>query len=76
MKRKQGDYGMFFRKSGTSWDEPWKNSIEMAWGPSPIQALLKPDNQEIVTQRATEVFENRLRHEIDVLLAGIVGGRS
>ena len=69
-RRKQGDYGMFFRKSGTGKEDQWGN-IEQAWGPSPIQALLPEEAQDQVMDRIQETFEKRLAHEIDALLAGV-----
>ncbi len=69
MRRKQGDYGMFFRKTGTGKGDQWGN-IEQAWGPSPIQALLPEEAQDEVMDRIQETFEKRLAHEIDALLSG------
>ena len=68
MRKKQGGYGVFVRHRG--------NKFEMLFGPSPVQALQRQDTQEKIMDRVAEVFEPRLRHEIDVLLAGIAGGRS
>lgn len=69
MRRKQGDFGMFYRKSGTGRAQQWGN-IQQAWGPSPIQALTQEKAEEVM-DRIQEVFEERLQHEIDALLAGI-----
>lgn len=74
MKKRQGGYGIFARKRGADFGGPWKNNVEMLFGPSPVQALQRRDTQEKIAARVEEVFAPRLRHEIDVILAGIVRG--
>ena len=38
-----------------------------------VEALQTADAQEQVVARAEEVFPERLQHEVDVILSGIVG---
>lgn len=64
IRKPQGGYGVFVRHG---------QQLEMLYGPTPVQALQKAEAQEQVVARAEEVFPERLRHEVDVLLSGIVG---
>ena len=85
MRRKQGDYGLFAHVTGTGWgsvrgaarDEPknlWKNSVEMLWGPSPIQALMPEETQQRIIDHASGVFTKNLRREVEALLASLAKG--
>lgn len=65
IRKPQGGYGVFVRHG---------QKLEMLFGPSPVQALQRADSQERMIERADEVFSRRLRHELDVLLSGIVRG--
>ena len=65
IRKPQGGYGVFVRHG---------QELEMLFGPSPVQALQREDNQERMIERADEVFSRRLRHELDVLLSGLVRG--
>lgn len=65
IRKPQGGYGVFVRHG---------QELEMLFGPSSVQALQREDNQERMIERADEVFPRRLRHELDVLLSGIVRG--
>lgn len=82
MRRKQGDYGLFAHVTGTGWGsvrgaarkEPknlWKNSVEMLWGPSPIQALMPKMRQELIIDHASEVFTRQLHKEVEALWASM-----
>ena len=64
IRKPQGGYGVFVR---------YGQQLEMLYGPSPVQALQTADAQELVVARAEEVFPERLQHEVDVILSGIVG---
>lgn len=64
IRKPQGGYGVFVR---------YGQQLEMLYGPSPVQALQTADAQEQVVARAEEVFPERLQHEVDVILSGIVG---
>lgn len=64
IRKPQGGYGVFVRHG---------QQLEMLYGPSPVQALQTADAQEQVVARAEEVFPERLQHEVDVILSGIVG---
>ncbi len=64
IRKPQGGYGVFVRHG---------QQLEMLYGPTPVQALQKTDAQEQVVARAEEVFPERLQHEVDVILSGIVG---
>lgn len=82
MRRKQGDYGLFMHVSGTGWGskknkgvlDQWKNSVEMLWGPSPIQALMPEETQQRIIDHASGVFTKNLRREVDALLASLTKG--
>lgn len=65
IRKPQGGYGVFVRHG---------QELEMLYGPSPVQALQRADSQERLVERAEDVFSRRLRHELDVLLSGIVRG--
>ncbi|WP_300807631.1 hypothetical protein [uncultured Desulfovibrio sp.] len=65
IRKPQGGYGVFVRHG---------QKLEMLFGPSPVQALQRADSQERLIERADEVFPRRLRHELDVLLSGLVRG--
>ena len=78
----QGDYGLFAHVTGTGWGsvrgaarkEPknlWKNSVEMLWGPSPIQALMPKMRQELIIDHASEVFTRQLHKEVEALWASM-----
>ena len=41
----------------------------MLFGASPIQSLLKKENQRQIVDKASEVFPRRLQHEIDFQIA-------
>lgn len=64
LRKKQGGHGVFVRSR--------RKSLEMLFGPSPVQALQRKDDQERVMARMESVFQTRFKHEIDVLLSGIV----
>lgn len=82
MRRKQGDYGLFMHVSGTGWGskknkgvlDQWKNSVEMLWGPSPIQALMPEETQQRIIDHAAGVFTKNLRREVEALLASLTKG--
>ena len=82
MRRKQGDYGLFMHVSGTGWGskknkcvlDQWKNSVEMLWGPSPIQALMPEETQQRIIDHASGVFTKNLRREVEALLASLTKG--
>ena len=82
MRRKQGDYGLFMHVSGTGWGskknkgvlDQWKNSVEMLWGPSPIQALMPEKTQQRIIDHASGVFTKNLRREVEALLASLTKG--
>ena len=82
MRRKQGDYGLFMHVSGTGWGskknngvlDQWKNSVEMLWGPSPIQALMPEETQQRIIDHASGVFTKNLRREVEALLASLARG--
>ena len=63
IRKPQGGYGVFVRHG---------QQLEMLYGPSPVQALQTADAQEQVVARAEEVFPERLQHEVDVILSGMV----
>ena len=54
---KNGEIRLFYRTSKKSLP------IEKAFGPSPVQALLKEDAQRRLEERGQEVFSKRFRHE-------------
>ena len=78
----QGDYGLFMHVSGTGWGskknkgvlDQWKNSVEMLWGPSPIQALMPEKTQQRIIDHASGVFTKNLRREVEALLASLTKG--
>lgn len=85
MRRRQGDYGLFAHVSGSGWgsvrgsarQDPknlWKNSVEMLWGPSPIQALMPRMRQQQIIDHAADVFTRQLHKEVDALLASLTKG--
>lgn len=82
MRRKQGDYGLFMHVSCTGWGskknkgvlDQWKNSVEMLWGPSPIQALMPEETQQRIIDHASGVFTKNLRREVEALLASLAKG--
>ena len=82
MRRKHGDYGLFMHGSGTGWGskknkgvlDQWKNSVEMLWGPSPIQALMPEETQQRIIDHASGVFTKNLRREVEALLASLTKG--
>lgn len=65
IRKPQGGYGVFVRHG---------QELEMLYGPTPVQALQRADTQERLLERAETVFSGRLRHELDVLLSGLVRG--
>lgn len=65
IRKPQGGYGVFVRHG---------QELEMLYGPSPVQALQRADSQKRLIERAEDVFSRRLRHELDVLLSGLVRG--
>lgn len=73
LKKRQGGYGIFIRKTGSRFRD-W-DALQMLWGPSPIQALQRQEDQERLVERAADVFPRRLEHEIDALLTGMTRGR-
>lgn len=77
-----GGYGIFVKeKDGNNKPTPrmkgvgrlgsyWGNmGLHMLFGPSPIQALLRKDNQELVLEKGTEAFRENIEQQIDKLLA-------
>ncbi|MDE7370806.1 MAG: hypothetical protein K2N07_03515 [Desulfovibrio sp.] len=72
MPKKQGGLGIFVREKGHKFKD-WKG-VHMLFGPSPIQSLMRRDNQELVAERATETFRETIQQQIDKLLAA-AGGR-
>ena len=70
-----GGYGVFirekgvnnYRKKGRPGAEGlvWQG-VKMLFGASPIQSLLKKDNQQRIVDKAVEVFPLRLEHEVNV----------
>lgn len=82
MRRKQGDYGLFMHVTGTGWGskknksvlDQWKNSVEMLWGPSPIQALMPEETQQRIIDHASGGFTKNLRREVEALLASLTKG--
>ena len=66
IRKPQGGYGIFVRHG---------RELEMLYGPSPVQALQRGEDQERIMARAEAVFPPRLHHEIDHLLASLGGGR-
>ena len=65
IRKPQGGYGVFVRHG---------QELEMLYGPSPVQALQRADSQERLVERAEDIFSRRLRHELYVLLSGLVRG--
>lgn len=65
MRKAQGGYGVFVRRHGSK-------ALEMLLGASPPQALGSPDAASRIQNRAEQMFMQRLNHEIDVLIAGVV----
>lgn len=61
---------MFTRALGAG-KHDW-HDIEMEWGPSPIQALGRPDVTRALQEATRENFLKYFQHEVDVLAAGIV----
>lgn len=72
MPKKQGGLGIFVRETGRKWKD-WKG-VHMLFGPSPIQSLMRRDNQALVAEEARETFRATIEREIDKLLAK-AGGR-
>ena len=70
MRKRQGGYGVFTRALGAG-KHDW-HDIEMEWGPSPIQALGRPDVTRALQEATRENFLKYFQHEVDVLAAGIV----
>lgn len=79
MKKKRGNkefggYGVFVRKKGVNnyhkKDKPgsegivWKG-VQMLFGASPIQSLLRKESQQQIMDKAAEVFPRRLQHEVN-----------
>ena len=54
--------------------DQWKNSVEMLWGPSPIQALMPEETQQRIIDHASGVFTKNLRREVEALLASLTKG--
>lgn len=71
MPKKQGGLGIFVREKGRKFKD-WKG-VHMLFGPSPIQSLMRRDNQALVAEKATETFRDKIQQEIDKLLA--IAGR-
>ena len=73
-----GGYGVFMREKGVNNYHRkgrkgaeglvWKGG-KMLFGASPIQSLLKKENQRQIVDKASEVFPRRLQHEIDFQIA-------
>ena len=63
MKKKQGGFGVFVRKSGG-------DELQMLMGPSPIQAVLSHANMDGLQKNATEILNKRLAHEVEALVMG------
>ena len=73
-----GGYGVFMREKGVNNYHRkgrkgaeglvWKG-VKMLFGASPIQSLLKKENQRQIVDKASEVFPRRLQHEIDFQIA-------
>ncbi|MFQ9866778.1 MAG: hypothetical protein ACLRWP_06950 [Bilophila wadsworthia] len=69
-----GGYGVFMRKKGVNNFHKkgrkgaeglvWKG-VKMLFGASPIQSLLKKENQQQIVDKASEVFPRRLQHEVN-----------
>ncbi len=82
MRRTQRDYGLLMHVSGTGRGskknqgalDQWKNSVEMLWGPSPIQALMPEETQQRIIDHASGVFTKNLRREVEALLASLTKG--
>lgn len=72
LKKKQGGMGIFVRERGRA--QPGWKGYHMLFGPSPVQALMREDVQELVVEQATLTFGETIRQEIDKLLAK-AGGR-
>ena len=67
------------RLTQTAWQRSVRRQLhdrgkDVLFGPSPVQALQRADSQERLVERADEIFPRRLRHELDVLLSGLVRG--
>lgn len=70
-----GGYGVFMREKGVNNYHKkgrkgaeglvWKG-VKMLFGASPIQSLLKKENQQQIIDKAAEVFPRRLEHEVNV----------
>lgn len=65
MRKAQGGFGVFVRKHGS-------RTLEMLLGASPPQALGSHEAEDRLQSKAAQVFMQRLNHEINVLIAGIV----
>lgn len=61
MKKKQGGFGVFVRHG--------KDDFEMLYGPSPIQALQRKDDQARLSEVAAKALPRLLEEEIDKLLS-------
>ncbi|MDE5879663.1 MAG: hypothetical protein K2G99_06550 [Desulfovibrio sp.] len=72
MRKKQGGLGIFVLEKGHEFTD-WK-AVHMLFGPSPIQSLMRRDNQALVAEKARETFRANIEREIDKLLAK-AGGR-
>ncbi len=69
-----GGYGVIMRKKGVNNFHKkgrkgaeglvWKG-VKMLFGASPIQSLLKKENQQQIVDKASEVFPRRLQHEVN-----------
>ncbi len=74
MKKKRGKefggYGVFVRKNGVKnyrkqgRHSAWKG-VQMLFGASPIQSLLRKESQQQLMDKAAEVFPRRLQHEVN-----------
>ena len=79
-----GGYGVFMRKKGVNNFHKkgrkgaeglvWKG-VKMLFGASPIQSLLKKENQQQIVDKASEVFPRRHREKYDEKQRVIVGGQ-
>lgn len=63
-----GHVGVFVRRPG-------ERTLDMLYGPSPIQALGGRDSRRRLQAKARETFDKRLRHEVAAILAGHAGGK-
>ena len=64
---KSGHIGVFHRANGNS-----SLPIQQNYGPSVPQMLESKSVSAFIKEKAQEVLETRLEHEIDVLLRGVI----